>query len=436
MKHALFMVVYTLYFTFRGFAVPFLALIPYYTWAVLRPQATWEWSLPRGIRWSFYAAILAMLVVLLNFRECSFQNVKKGFIKILLLFAVLVFLSYAFAMNMKTAGRILEEYLKILLMMVVTCYAISKPKHHRYLGMVIVVSLSYLIFNVNQLYLWYNRLDIYHNGYGGLDNNGAALMLAMAIPFMYFLFMAEKRLWRWGYLALTLPAAHAIMLTYSRGAMLSAVVTAVPMVLIGSKKKIRSVIVLVLIGMVVLSLAGNEVRDRFSTISESESDKSAQSRFTSWRAGYEIAKDYPMLGVGLRNSPMIIRQYGIGNFAPVVHNLYIQVAADTGFPAAVALLLMMAYALIGFWKASKKAGKRVEDKEMRWHYAICQAGFWSLFMYCFGSLFLSTEVFELPYLLMVMGATAQGVLQKQEAKESQTNLSSDQKAPGSLPSPA
>jgi probable O-glycosylation ligase (exosortase A-associated) len=436
MKHALFMVVYTLYFTVRGFADPFLALIPYYTWAVLRPQATWKWSLPQGIRWSLYAAILGMLVVLLNFRMCSFRNVKKGFLKILLAFACLVFLSYGFAMDMEIAGRVLEEYLKILLMMAVACYAISKPKHHRYLAMVILIPLSYLIFNVNQLYLWHNRLDIYHNGYGGLDNNGAALMLAMAIPFMYFLFMAERRFWRWGYLALTLPAAHAIMLTYSRGAMLSAVVTAVPMVLIGSKKKIRSVVVMVLIGMVVLSLAGNEVRDRFSTISESESDASAQSRFTSWRAGYEIAKDNPMVGVGLRNSPLIIRSYGIGDFAPVVHNLYIQVAADTGFPAAVALLLMMAYALVGFWKASRRAGRQMDDKEMRWHHAVCQAGFWSMFLYCFGSLFLSTELFELPYLLMAMGATAQGVLQEQETQDSQTDSVPDQHSRSPVPSPA
>ncbi|MFP4354884.1 MAG: O-antigen ligase family protein [Phycisphaerae bacterium] len=421
MKHTLFMIAYTLYFTIKGFTDPFMAVMPYYTWAVLRPQATWEWSLPQGVRWSLYAAILGILVVFVNFGMRSFRNVKKGFIWVVAGFTCTILLSYVFSMSMDVAELLLEEYLKILLMMVVACYAISSPKHHRYLGLMILICLGYLIFNVNQLYIFDNRLDIFHNGYGGLDNNGAALMLAMAIPFMYYFFLAESRIWRWGYLAMTLPAAHAIMLTYSRGAMLSAVVTSVGMILVGSKKKIQSILAAALITTLVMSMAGPEVRHRFSTITEDTDDTAAEgsieSRYASWSAAIGIIKDYPALGVGLRNSPLVVRRYNPAVSAPVIHNLYLQVAADTGIPALAFLLLLMFLAYRGFWKASRVAAKQMKDKTMRWHYAVSMAGFWSLFMYCFGSLFLSTEVFELPYLLMVMGATAQGVMAKQDVKE-------------------
>ncbi|MFW5869273.1 MAG: O-antigen ligase family protein [Planctomycetota bacterium] len=419
MKHSLFLIVYTLYFSYRGLTDPFLAIVPYYTFAVLRPQATWQWSLPEGVRWSFYAAIAGILIVMTHAQKLSFRTSRKFFLPAVIGFAGLAFLSFAMAMNTKAAALLMEEYAKILLMMLVAVFAITRPSHHRILGMVILVCLSYLIFNVNQLYVFENRLDIYGRGYGGLDNNGAGLMLAMAIPFMYFAFVAEHRPWRWGYLALTLPAAHAIMLTYSRGAMLSAIVASVGMILVGSKKKVRSIMVLLLIGAALLPLAGKEVRERFSTISESEKEASANSRFMSWEAGWEIAKDYPLLGVGLRNSNLIIKRYGADVEGRTIHNVYIQIAADTGLPAISVWLLMVGIALRGFWRASRRAGQNMDDREMRWHYATCQAGFWSLFLFCFGAVFLSLEVFELPYLLMVMGATAEGVMKPQTAPKPQ-----------------
>ena len=38
---------------------------------------------------------------------------------------------------------------------------------------------------------------IYHRGYGGLDNNGAGLMLAMGVPLCYFAWEGIRRWFRW-----------------------------------------------------------------------------------------------------------------------------------------------------------------------------------------------------------------------------------------------
>ena len=419
MKHALALILYTLYFTYRGFIDPSMGILPYYTFAVLRPQACWEWSLPPGVRWSLYAAIAAVLVTIANANRLSLRRINKPFVLAIVLFAVMIAVSYLGALDHKAASRVIEEYSKILLMMIIAALVIREPKHLRYLGVMVFVCLSYLVFNVNQLYLIDHRLDIFRDGYAGYDNNGAALMLAMVIPFCYFLFVAERRFWRWGYLLAVLPAAHAIMLTYSRGAMLSSIVTAVPMVLVGSKKRIRSIIIMIIMGALILSLAGVEVRKRFSSIGDAPVNPAAQgsveSRYMSWNAGWGIIKDYPVFGVGPRNSGSVIKSYGADFEGRTIHNLYIQVAADTGIPSLLAFLAMLFIAMRGLWRTSWSIYSQLEDKERRWHFAICQASFWSLFLYSFGSMFLSTELFELPYLLMVMGAAAKGALDTQQA---------------------
>jgi O-antigen ligase len=135
----------------------------------------------------------------------------------------------------------------------------------------------------------------------------------------------------------------------------------------------------------------------------------------SWRAGWGIIKDHPIFGVGPRNSRFIIYSYGADEEDRTIHNLYIQVAADTGIPSLLALLAMLFIAMRGLWRTSRSIRGRLDDTNLRWHYAVCQACFWSLFLYCFASVFLSTELFELSYLLMVMGAAAKGALETHPA---------------------
>ena len=57
------------------------------------------------------------------------------------------------------------------------------------------------------------RLDVYNRGYGGLDNNGAGLMLAMGIPMAVYAWEGVSRWWRWLFIAAVPPMLHAVMMT-------------------------------------------------------------------------------------------------------------------------------------------------------------------------------------------------------------------------------
>lgn len=427
MKQTLFVIVAMLYFTARSFVDPFWGVLMYYGLGVLRPQFLWKWALPEGVRWSLYAAIIAIVTALIHLKELKKQKIVHPlFIPLILAFAICLVGSYIGAMNKDIAAHAGWEYCKILIMVLVSCFVLKKLWHIRYLVWMIFICLGYIAIDQNLIYIKYGYVSMYHQGFGGLDNNGAGLLLAMFVPFGYFFFFAETRLRRWAYLAVTLPTIHAIMFTYSRGAMLSAVVIGIGMILSSIRRHtLTTILISIFLVCVVSALAGNAVRTRFMTISEKFRDASAHSRYESWKAGYRIARAYPVFGVGLRNSNLLSQDYGADQKGRTIHNVYLQIAADAGIPAALIFILLIGSSF--FWLAQGvwRTRSQMDDDEKRWHHYICLACFWSLAGFAFGSIFLSTEVFELCYLLMVIAAFAPALAMVSVKDEASTPIAQD-----------
>ncbi|MCL2700098.1 MAG: O-antigen ligase family protein [Phycisphaerae bacterium] len=408
MKHFIFLALTTLICSYRSITDPFWGVALYYLWSVLRPQFVWDWALQDypEMRWSLIAALVTMVATVVRFGHLDQPKVNKNFVPLLLAFGMCILGSYLTARNAEVAAEPGREYAKILVMMMLAALLITHAKHLRVLAFVIFGSLIYIIYTINFMYVFEGRLQVLTTGFCGLDNNGAALMMAMVIPFCYYLFQAEHRWWRWGFLICLLPAAHAVMLTYSRGAMLSSILACAGMVIMQKKHRWKTIGMALVMGFLMLSMAGESVRERFLSIKERDHDESAQSRFGSWAAGMRIAFDNPAFGVGLRNSNGIIYMYGADMEGRTVHNLLIQMAADSGLPCVTIYLLLYFSAMIWAWKGATLVRNHTTS-EQRWHHNISLACFWSLGLFLVGSFFLSMETFEPPYLLIVMAATSQ-----------------------------
>ena len=233
-------------------------------------------------------------------------------------------------------------------------------------------------------------------GYGGLDNNGAGLMLAMGVPLCYFAWEGMRRWFRWAFLALIPVIIHAVLMSYSRGAMVS-LIAGVPFYLLRSRRKIQLVVILAGVGFLIPVLAGKEIRERFFTLNNTEIDASANERRASWAAAWRIAKENPIFGVGIRNSNLISKEYGADMEGRTIHSQYLQTAADSGF---VALALYLA-ALTAFWFSTRKArleALKRNDSDGREAYAAACGVEGAMIVFCVGAAFLSLENFELPYL--------------------------------------
>jgi probable O-glycosylation ligase (exosortase A-associated) len=330
-------------------------------------------------------------------RGRTFSSTHAAFIA----FALWITLANVFAINKEISSFWYWEYLKIFVMFFCATLVVRGLSQIRMLYLIAMWAVAYIAYEINFLYVFSRRLDVFHEGYGGLDNNGAGLMIAMGVPLAYFLWQHYEAWWRWIFVGLIPVMIHAVLMTYSRGAMLSLLLVA-PLLVLRSARKNQMILAMACFVLLLPVLAGPEIRARFFSIEQYEKDQSAESRFHSWRAGWQIAKDYPLLGAGLRNADLLSHRYGADMVGRVIHSQYIQTAADSGFPALGFYLLV----LFGTWRALRRTQKRCRDSdsdEDRLAYNLACGLEGALAVFCIGAAFLSLEIFELPYLLILLG---------------------------------
>lgn len=390
---------------------PFLGVAVYYLFAVLRPQYLWKWALLIDLRWSLYVAIITILSTGIYFtgglRGRTFTSTHAAFVG----FALWVTLSSILAINTAISALWYWEYFKIFVMFLCATVVVRELNQLKVLYLIAFSALGYIAYEINSLYIFFGRLDLYHVGYSGLDNNGAGLMIAMGVPLAYFLWQHYRAWWRWFFLALIPLMIHAVLMSYSRGSMV-ALVIATPLLIFRSQRKTQMVLALVGFLFLMPMLAGQEIRERFFSVEQYEEDRSAQSRFQSWEAGLSIAKDFPIFGAGIRNSELLSHRYGADRIGRAIHSQYIQIAADSGFPALMFYLLL----LFGTWRALRRTQRRCrksesEDDRLAYNLACGIEG--ALAVFCIGAAFLSLEVFELPYLLILLGLKLSLVTQEE-----------------------
>ena len=404
---------------------PFWAVLLYYLLAVLRPQHLWDWALPVEWRWSLCSVLIVLMSLAANLPRIV-SRLRVNAVGILtIMFGSWLMLSMLTAFNPQTSLTYGTDIGKILLMALIAGIVIDRLWQIRALTLMLLTTIGYIAWEVNSLYLLQGRLDIFHYGYGGLDNNGAALMLAMGIPFAYAYGTSAPRLWqRLASWTIGLLMLHAMLLAYSRGAMVAAGVGVI-WLLVHHKPRINALMIVILLAVAVSFLAGQEIRQRFMSTQRYTTDSSSQARFLSWRAGWEIAWDHPITGIGIRNSNRYTQNYGAEKFQQTIHSQYLQIAADSGIPAILIFIALLGTSMYYLTRARRMCRdqlsgdhddhpsllpERAVISHARQLILSCQA---SLLIYAIGGVFLSLEMFELPWLLMVIAGVMPNALRNE-----------------------
>jgi probable O-glycosylation ligase (exosortase A-associated) len=431
MKQLAFMALTTFIGTAGSFLIsPVYGIAVYYLYAVLRPQFIWEWVDEFGIRlgdvnWSLYVALstlaatamwrLGVWAPMAAAKPPWYGNPRAGRSHYLFLaFTAWISATYLTAINPEVAWPYFIEYVKIFVMFICAALVLRTVRELWLVYYIVLGCSVYISYELNYFYFVYQWLMLQKRGYGGLDNNGAALILAMAVPMCFFAWEANRRWWRWGFLLAIPPLLHAVMLSYSRGAMLALIPTAVLMWFRARNKLFVSVVYAIGVALV-LVMAGKEIQDRFFSIGHQEADESVQTRFTVWEIAVRMANERPLFGFGLRNSNLFTHQYGADMEGRTIHSQYLQIAADSGWPAMglyVALILSIFY---GLWR-TRRVLRPFTDPETRAVRSLAAGVESALFLFCFGALFLSLEHFEMPYIIMVLGVQLHAITRAVMAK--------------------
>ena len=175
------------------------------------------------------------------------------------------------------------------------------------------------------------------------DNNDFGLAMNMALPMFVCLASTEtSKYLRWAFRLAIPMGIVAVVLTYSRGAMLGMAVLLVFWAL-KSRYKVLAAIGLVVTASAIIAYAPDAWVQRMETVRTApETDASAQSRLRAWRFAAELSHDHPIFGGGFETFTLpLYTQYGIDDtHGP--HSIYFQVLAEHGAPGLCIFLALIA----------------------------------------------------------------------------------------------
>lgn len=210
------------------------------------------------------------------------------------------------------------------------------------------------------LYQYINKIGLLEEG-GILritgtaaDPNYFALHLVMLIPLSVSLFLSSKSILARSYLAgFFMLSLLNIFFTFSRGGMIGLVIVlslSFFMLVLHNRKKLIPVFISVLFILSIIPLIPEQYWSRIRTIPDVK-DVAIRARLDTWRAGYEIILEHPLMGVGVGNfryeyflkalaSPDIRMKAQL-----VAHNTFIEIAAESGILALIFFLTLIFWTL-------------------------------------------------------------------------------------------
>jgi O-antigen ligase len=346
MKGVLFTFLLTAVGTLGAFVDPFIALLVYVSFAIIKPDAMWHWSVP-ALGYSRIVAIAMLASWALNsFSQWRFGRGARP-TALFCSYWVWAILSAAQSPQAALGWQFVMDMAKIVLPFVAGVTMLNSAARLRQLAWVIALSQGYVAFEMNLSYFeGFNRMQ--QMGFAGLDNNSAAIAMVTGFGLASFLGFFAREWWQKAAgLGSALLMAHAIMFSYSRGGMLALSVIGVFSFFLFVRQPRHLAVAAVLL-LVMVRLAGPEVRTRFVTAfaDEETRDRSAESRIEQWGYCWDAMQKQPLFGVGPNHWPIVSKEYGLG-VSVEAHSLWLQTAAELGIPGAVCLVGMY---LTVIWK--------------------------------------------------------------------------------------
>ncbi len=179
-----------------------------------------------------------------------------------------------------------------------------------------------------------------------MNPNELGTTLAIAAVLLLGLSLDGSRLRRLLCLAGLSVVTAGLVLTWSRGAWVAAVLGVAVLIALTERRLLWHAL---LAAALVLGVAAPALGPRWAhhvgRIREVAVAEGPFSRIAIWRLAQEIVSDHPVLGTGLSTFQFVYERYRQGTTAapnaPVAHNLFLQFAAETGVVGLVALLFFL-----------------------------------------------------------------------------------------------
>src|SRR6267143_44407 len=225
--------------------------------------------------------------------------------------------------------------------------------------------LGTFVSGIDTVYLFIIHQESVYQRYAGarLDANDLGLLMALSIPFSYYLLIQSKGMIAWVYRLQLALAGTTVLLTASRGAALASVfaLAIVPLThaRLTARQRIAILLTVSLLVCGALVFVPSTSWERLSTIPLEFSQGTFTGRTVIWTAAWELFRTHPLLGVGanafrltvsrILAEPIRADESGTPQ-APAAHNTFLSVLVEQGvigFALFCALLGFLALSLRG-----------------------------------------------------------------------------------------
>jgi putative inorganic carbon (HCO3(-)) transporter len=319
-----------------------------------------------GLAYSFPVSTVIAIPTLLGIM--FFRKVNRGiFVRetvMLLVFWVWMLITYVnatqvplFADHIEDAQFQLIRVSKVLLMTFVLILVVTSKKRLETLFLVTAFSFGALalkgtLFGITtsgNFRIWGPPDSFVY------DNNDLGLALNMTIPLMFYLAREvqsprlRKLLWVSFYCSIL-----AVILSYSRGALLGLVVV-LGAIAIKSNRKLLAGAFLAVFAVLLITFAPAAWMDRMGNFAHGELDQSAEGRLHAWQFALTFASQYPVMGGGFETfTPQLEARFTPQFSFAGPHSIYFQTLGEQGFVGLGIFLFLLGGTFFGLRRMRRR----------------------------------------------------------------------------------
>jgi O-antigen ligase len=278
---------------------------------------------------------------------------------VMALFILLAVLSYLWSLYPE--GTLVQAFSYIQLFAMVWLIWELAPRVREQMRLMQAYVLGTFVSGIDTLHSFFSHQESVYQRYAGarLDANDLGLIMALSIPMSYYLLIENKGWTVWIYRVQLILAGTTILLTASRGATLATLVALaiVPLTQarLTGRQRIAVLLTIALLVYGALLFVPSSSWERLSTLPSEFMQGTLTGRTIIWKAGWEIFRVHPFLGIGANAFRVIVSRVLTEPIrlderdpAPPAHNTFLSVLVEQGvigFVLFCALLGVLALSL-------------------------------------------------------------------------------------------